>query len=914
MTESRSPSRHSKTLGIAALIGTVIAVLWCWELVQTLAVLGERERSSLARHQQAILDSKAEEFRDMFREIYLNGRTLSLLPMIRAVSGPNRRSMAEDVVRDKRLSLDAHRTVQQIYSSLRSLVRISEIYYVLDGFDPLAGDIPFFMYDDLIVGNTDALPRPSDPRQVEDEEYAHFPLQLDWFRRRAPQLIDLGEIGDIPMLVSSPLRTCDNTQFESEETGDLRDVNGFIVALPVYDLISNRFKGTINVMLRNNTLEARLLGVPFVPVTSADMQRMTAAGWKLPEADRTTSNFILRHAASGIQISDRRSTLFGANASTTLDNLPGRWARQALELNTIGTWELAHYLTPTEIDDLLGDLRQERRLAVAGRLFWLLLIVALAVWLGKAQSRTRDMSLARDASDAANKAKSEFLAMMSHEIRTPLSGIIGMQRLALRDAGLRHATREQLELAQQNATALMDIINDLLDFSKIEAGKLTLEIIDFALAPHIAGALAPLRKQAESKGLDFEVHLDDALPAYVTGDPTRLRQVMLNLASNAIKFTEQGKVRIEIAQLERANGRCRLRFTVEDTGIGIPSQALRRLFKKFTQADSSTTRRYGGTGLGLAISHQLVEQMGGYISVKSVVDLGSSFVFELQLALAAPPPLAQDDALPVPAHTHVLNVLCAEDYATNQLIIRAQLEEQGHRVHMVEDGAAAVDACTRTRYDVVLMDGRMPVMDGITATQLIRAGGTPERPVLDPQVCIIALTADAGEESRAKYLAAGMNDYLTKPLDEAALARYLQVVIDRQLARGVALPRRQYALDELDRMFGIAPETADVSDAPVAAPEHTPLKQRLRETFIKDIPGRLAQLDAALAAHDNNAAGMLFHGIKGSASYLEDAAELCALCLELERAADTADWATVGDKMPRLKKLLAQLLNTGEAQ
>lgn len=549
------------------------------------------------------------------------------------------------------------------------------------------------------------------------------------------------------------------------------------------------------------------------------------------------------------------------------------------------------------------------------------------------EQRDERLSQAKQKAEDATRQKSEFLANMSHEMRTPLAGVIGMLGFALRDETLASTTREQIERGQANAQSLLSIINDLLDFSKIEAGKLTIEKIDFALGATVENVVSLFEEQAAAHSIDFRVEFGHDLPPFVIGDPTRLRQVLVNLVGNAFKFTQRGQVTLRVERLgeEGDAGACtQIRFTVEDTGIGIPESELPRLFEKFEQADATTTRRYGGTGLGLAICRQLVELMGGAIGAVSTPNVGSVFSFTLPLPRGIAPPLVPH--APRTPHSHQLRVLCAEDFPTNQIIVRMMLEDLGHKVDIAGNGALAVAACAHTRYDLILMDGRMPEMDGPTATRLIRAGGPPQAPVRDQGLMIIALTANASEEDRSRYLAAGMDDFLTKPIDEAALHFQLSRAIERQLQRGVALepmpgqaqPERP-SVAELDALFGVdtlplaAPSAAcaDVATSDAAAESERvaaekaaaeALRLRLRDAFIADLPARLDELDAALAAADADAAGRLFHGMKGSAAYLQDM-ELHALCAELERAADRALWPAIRHKLPRLHQMLGRIVS-----
>ena len=535
------------------------------------------------------------------------------------------------------------------------------------------------------------------------------------------------------------------------------------------------------------------------------------------------------------------------------------------------------------------------------------------------QENDERLRLAKQKAEDATRQKSEFLANMSHEMRTPLAGVIGMLNFALRDSRLQENTREQILRGQANAQSLLTIINDLLDFSKIEAGKLSIENIDFALGPMLENVATLFEEQAAAHSIEFGVELAPGLPQFVVGDPTRLRQVLVNLVGNAFKFTKEGKVTVIVEPVGSARHESPrinlIRFTVRDTGIGIPAQALGRLFQKFEQADSTTTRRYGGTGLGLAICRQLVDLMGGEITVDSMEGRGSTFSVVLPLADGVAPPVVHV-AAPEP-HSLRLRVLCAEDFPTNQIIIRMMLEELGHQVDIADNGTLAVAACVHTRYDLILMDGRMPEMDGASATRLIRAGGEPGSPVKDRELMIVALTANASEEDRIRYLAAGMDDFLSKPIDDQALHSVLTRAIERQRLRGIAmlpmLPmthgtrERAPSTLELDRMFGVSTGPAPLALAPgqEAARRDAGLKARMRSAFATDVPSRRAELEAAVLARDHEAAGRLLHGIKGSAAYLDEA-RLHALCGELEAAADASHWTLIQEGLPRLRALLDQ--------
>lgn len=374
----------------------------------------------------------------------------------------------------------------------------------------------------------------------------------------------------------------------------------------------------------------------------------------------------------------------------------------------------------------------------------------------KVEERTAQLEDALQKANAAAKAKSDFLATMSHEIRTPMNGVMGMTNL-LFDTPLNEDQQHYLEVLQNSGKTLLNIINDVLDFSKIDAGMLSIEKVPFSLAQLLNEVKKLYTPQAEEKGLLLQINAPETLGDYL-GDPTRLRQVIFNLVSNAIKFTHQGKVLLRVQILPQTQQAV---FQVEDTGVGIPEQVLPRLFTPFTQADASITRKFGGTGLGLAICKKLVELMGGEISVSSQPDQGSRFEFQLPLH---PTDATNQQSITTSNQPYFAeqSILLVEDNKVNQLLAKKLLEKLGLQVSVANDGVEALEILTQQAFKVVLMDMQMPRMDGLTAAREIR-----QMPI--PQPVIIALTANAFLEDRVACQEAGMDDFISKPIDVSLL-------------------------------------------------------------------------------------------------------------------------------------------------
>jgi len=493
----------------------------------------------------------------------------------------------------------------------------------------------------------------------------------------------------------------------------------------------------------------------------------------------------------------------------------------------------------------------------------------------------RELRTARKAAEEANRAKSDFLARMSHEIRTPIHAVLGLTDAALH-TNLTAEQHDYLETVQESADTLLNIINDILDFSKIEARKLRLEEIDFDLREVVHSTMRTMSAAAEAKGLCLDMDFAREIPRAVKGDPARLRQILVNLVGNAVKFTEQGGVSLSVGldgDAAQPEGAYRLRFTVQDTGEGIDPSRIAGIFDEFRQGDDTISRKYGGSGLGLSICKELVEMMQGAIQAKSAPDEGSVFSFTVSLGLGDEHNIARAPGpLTVTPPSRPLRVLLVEDNPINVKVGQSHLRRMGHQCTVAASGKEAIAALSAKTFDVVLMDLEMPEMDGFETTRRIRAGEAGEA---GKNVAIVALTAHAVSDYKLRCLAAGMDDYISKPVKFLEMATILERIAGGETAKLSAAPvcgldsaeilDLNAALDRLDGDHGLFQEIVD--------------------HFLGELPGKIEQMRKAATNGDFPKLRLLAHNIKSNAMTL-------GACQCANRAAALEDAANQGLEGP----------------
>ena len=484
--------------------------------------------------------------------------------------------------------------------------------------------------------------------------------------------------------------------------------------------------------------------------------------WHLEGGHLFFAYFLLVRVVDQVGFGFRRALYFGhvvtlaylgyAALVALIDPARALWADR-LAIAAI-MYLLALYLSLTGL--VTERLRERTRRAIHA---------ARALVRSQAQ-KTLELEEARRLAEQASLAKSQFLAVTSHEIRTPMNGILGAAELLIATP-LTAVQQRYVHTAHRSATALLALIDDVLDLSRIEAGRLSLNPVSTDLRALVDEAVDLVAMGARGKPVSLSFHVAPQLPLRVLADPLRLRQLLVNLLHNALKFTDRGSVRLELTVLDEAGDQLQLRFSVQDTGIGIAADQLESIFAAFTQVDSSSTRRHGGSGLGLAIVKELAELMGGQVQVRSQPGVGSHFWVDLQLSRAAeaePPAASVDD------EEQAVSVLVAEDDLVNQMVVEEMLKLLGCEVDVVGDGAAACRAVAKGRYDLVFMDCHMPVMDGYEAARRIRRDEQRH----GRRITIVALTADALDSDRERCIDAGMDAFMTKPVSSSQLSAAIE--------------------------------------------------------------------------------------------------------------------------------------------
>ncbi len=766
----------------------------------------------------------AEKISNVTDQVYQNIRTISFLPSVRKIDR-----------RATNLDDDARKTIQEIYNNLASSVSVSEVYIVPADLDPNKTDLmtgkpeePILMFDQLIVGRSlnpgnkavkvDADVAGLEPlEEVETYEYKLLQEQLAWLKQHYPTIESFEGIS-VPVIAGREVITCDNSRFSRTTKVDA-DRSGLVFSVPFYDQ-DGVLKGSISAIILSHAFRDLMPKKDFALVNTA--YNYVGMSYDAGQ-ERKSSRWVTQNKPDP-------DLLFSAVIPIASNDPKGEWSLwagypdekflQGGDFKAIKNFEYVGYGSSAGfVLFALGLCRLMRR-------NFALIKAKNDALEDQVEDRTKELKSALDKAEMATKAKSEFLANMSHEVRTPMNGIIGMSNLLL-DTELLPAQRSYTRTIMNSADNLLQIINDILDFSKVEAGKIELEIIPFDLRLLCEEACEFMAVKAVDKGLELLLRFPANAPRHVKGDPGRIRQVLFNLANNAIKFTETGHVYVDVAANKKPDGNIEYKFSVEDTGIGIPEEKLGKLFSVFSQADSSTTRKFGGTGLGLSISKELSQLMGGSVGVTSKVGVGSTFWFSV--VLPEDKELSPDVHLAASTELKGTRILSVDDNEIALTIIREILSPCGVEVVSARSGEEALNILANdNNFDAIITDYMMPAMNGEGFGLKVREN----HPTRNLPLLIITSAPSQGDRKRLQEI--GFSGYLSKPVRQEMFKKIIALLVSAK-KEGRTIPFiTQHTIKEVDNVSKVKTNSKlKVSNVQVMLVEDNPVNQQVAMLMIQ---------------------------------------------------------------------------------